>query len=169
MEAWPKEGRASMNAFYGDPDPNHDGIPDRAWEDANLVSITPPYRMVLAWAPNQAVKTIRCHKKVAPSLLRVLNGILVHYGSQAEIEKARMHLYGGAYNFRMMRGGSALSIHSWGAAIDLDPERNAFGRRYDETHGMIPHAVCDLFAAEGWVWGGRWNKADAMHFQCATI
>lgn len=169
MTPWPRETRAEMTAFYGDPDPNHDGVPDRAWEDANLVSIAPPYRMALAWAPAQAVKTIRCHRKVAPSLLRILNGIIDHCGSQAAVESARMHLYGGAYCFRVMRGGSALSIHSWGAALDLDPERNSFGRRYDETSGMMPHAVVDLFDAEGWAWGGRWSKPDAMHLQAATV
>lgn len=169
MSLWPKENAGSMKVFYGNPDTNHDGVPDRAWEDANLTSITPPYPMNIAWAPEQPVKTIRCHKKVAGSLFTVLAGIHGHYGTVEAIRAARMHLYGGAYNFRLMRGSPTLSIHSWGAAIDIDPERNAFGRRYGAVAGMMPQAVIDLFAAEGWTWGGRWSKPDAMHFQAANV
>lgn len=168
-DRWPTQGRAAMNAFYGDPDANHDGAPDRAWEDANLVRLTPPYHMALAWAPDQPVKAIRCHRLAAPSLERILAGILAHYGSQAAVEAVRMHLYGGAYTFRLMRGGASLSIHSWGAAIDLDPERNGFGRKWDPSRGMMPSEVIALFAAEGWVWGGNWRTADAMHFQSAKL
>lgn len=169
MTPWPHQDRASMNAFYGNPDPNGDGVPDRAWEDANLVAITPPYPMVLAWNTDQAVKTIRCHRKVAASLEGVLDGIGKHYGSRSAIEAARMNRWGGGYMFRLMRGGHLLSVHSWGAAVDIDPERNSFGTPWDEAKGMMPHAVADLFAKEGWVWGGRWSKPDPMHFQAAII
>jgi hypothetical protein len=167
--AWPAGNAAAMNRFYGNPDSDRNGIPDRAWEDANLMAITPPYRMVLAWDAKTPVKTIRVHKRCAESLTRVLAAIASHYGSQTALEKARMHLYGGCYNFRLMRGGSSLSIHSWGAAIDLDPERNAFGRKYSERQGMMPMDVVHLFKAEGWTWGGTWSKGDAMHFQAASV
>lgn len=158
-----------MNAFYGNPDANGDGVPDRAWEDANIVKLTPPYRMALAWAPETPVTTIRVHRLAAGPLLTVLRGILDHYGPQAEIEAARMHLFGGAYNFRLMRGAAQLSIHSWGAAIDLDPARNAFGQAYALNAGMMPSAVVELFRDQGWVWGGAWHKPDAMHFQAAQV
>ena len=168
MTTWPKPDAASLNAFFGNPDKDHNGVPDRAWEDANLVGMVPPYRLVLAWAPAQAVRTIRVHRKCAESLGRVLAGILAHYGSQEAVERARMHLYGGAYNFRLKRGGTTLSNHSWGSAIDLDPERNGFGRKWTDSIGMMPRPVVDLFAAEGWAWGGKWSTADAMHFEAVT-
>lgn len=164
MNNWPKQDRASMCAFYGNPDANGDGLSDRPWEVNNLTTIKPPYRMVLAWDPSKTLSTIRCHKKVAESLLRVLNGILAHYGSQEAVEKARMHLYGGCWSFRPMRGGNALSVHSWGAAIDLDPEGNPFGGKV-----TMPVAVVDLFAQEGWTWGGPWRKSDGQHFQAANL
>lgn len=157
-----------MNAYYGNPDANGDGSPDPAWEGANLVRFVPPYPMVLAWAPETPVSFIRCHKSAAPSLHRVLSRIGSIYGSDEALRAARMHLYGGAYQFRLMRGAHQLSIHSWGAAIDLDPERNAFGRHYDPAT-MMPRAVIDAFASEGWVWGGMWSTPDAMHFQAATV
>jgi hypothetical protein len=157
-----------MNAFYGCPDSRNDGAPDPHWEAENIVRFAPPYPMVLAWAPATPVNFIRCHRLVADSLQHVLAAIRSHYGSDEALRAARMHLYGGAYQFRMMRGAHQLSIHSWGAAIDLDPERNAFGRHYDPAT-MMPRPVIDAFASEGWVWGGRWSTPDAMHFQAATV
>lgn len=168
MNAWPKPDAASMNAFYGNPDADHNGVVDPAWERANLVSIVPPYRMVLAWAPAQPLKSIRIHRKCAESLARILTAIAAHYGSQEAIEKARLHLYGGAFNFRLKRGGSTLSNHSWGSAIDLDPENNGFGRKWRPRSGMMPEAVIDIFKAEGWGWGGPWSTPDAMHFEAVS-
>ena len=168
MNPWPRPDAASMNEFYSNPDRNGDGVPDRAWEDANLTGIIPPYRMVLAWAPETPVRTIRIHKRCAISLAKVLKAIADHYGDQAGIEAARMHLYGGAYNFRLKRGGSTLSNHSWGSAIDLDPERNGFGVKWRHDAGMMPPAVVEMFAAEGWAWGGTWAKADGMHFEAVN-
>ena len=166
MSAWPKQ--SAMSAFYGNPDTNSDGRPDAAWESANLVRITPPYRLVLAWDPKRAVSTVLVHRKCSDSLLRVLTAIKAHYGNQAAIDAARMHLFGGVYNFRLMRGGSSLSIHSWGAAIDLDPERNGLGVKRVEGKGQMPMEVVRMFEAEGWVWGGRWRRPDQMHFQAAV-
>jgi len=155
-----------MNAFYGNPDANHDGRADPAWMKASLVRVKPPYRMKWSWAGD--VTTITVHRRCAESLLRALDAVARHFGSQQAIERARMHLCGGAFNFRLMRGGSNLSVHSWGAAIDLDPERNGLGRRYAESLGMMPMAVVEIFAREGWEWGGRWSRPDAMHFQAAA-
>lgn len=167
MTTWPRQ--ADVNAFYGNPDTNRDGRPDRAWEDGNLVSLTPPYPMVLAWDTTAPVRSIRVHTRCAASLNRCLTGIRDHYGSAAAIREARMHLFGGAYNFRLMRGGNRLSMHSWGCAIDLDPERNGLGVKWKPNAGMMPREVIDIFMAEAWVWGGDWSRPDAMHFQAATV
>lgn len=168
MNLWPSQAVEALNAFYGNPDPHGEGTPDRAWEDANITFITPPYPMVLAWAPATPVSRIRVHKKAATSLANVLTTVRDHYGDQKALEQARMHLYGGAYCFRLMRGSPRLSVHSWGCAIDLDPGGNPMGRRWSPV-GMMPLSVVQLFAAEGWVWGGKWSNPDAMHMQAATV
>ncbi|MGL4811551.1 MAG: M15 family metallopeptidase [Beijerinckiaceae bacterium] len=164
---WPLQNSAGMNAFYGNPDANRDGRADPVWMATHLVRVKPPYSMQWSWGGDVATLTV--HRACAESLLRALDAIARLYGSQAAIEKARMHLCGGVFNFRAKRGGHTLSIHSWGAAIDLDPERNGFGRRYVENRGMMPLRVVECFAAEGWVWGGRWSTPDAMHFQAARL
>ena len=166
MNPWPRGDAAAMNDFYSNPARNGDGVPDRAWEDANLEAIVPPYHMVLAWAPETPVRTIRVHKRCAISLRRILQRIADHYPSQHDLEAARLHLYGGCYAFRLKRGGTTLSNHSWGSAIDLDPAHNGFGVKWKP--GMMPEAVVEIFAAEGWAWGGTWKTADSMHFEAVN-
>lgn len=166
MSSWPTA--SELKAYYGDPDAGHDGVPDRVWELENLERFSPPYRMVLAWDKARALNSITCHKRCASSLMKILENIRDHYGTQAKIEEARMHLYGGAYNFRLMRGSTKLSMHSYGCAIDLDPEANRMGLWYQEESGMMPKAVVKIFEAEGWHWGGLWKRPDAMHFEAVS-
>ena len=164
---WPHQSQA--RSFYGDPDPDHDGFPNRAWEDANLVLLPPPFRMVLAWQKMQCVRNIRVHRKCEDSLISVLTNIACHFGSEQALEANGLHLFGGCYTFRTMRGGTSLSMHSFGCAIDLDPERNPLGKPYDEKAGMMPMEVVRMFESEGWVWGGRWKRPDCQHFQAAIV
>jgi D-alanyl-D-alanine carboxypeptidase len=163
MTNWPNQ--AGMNAFYGNPDVNNDGVADLDWQAVSLTTITPPYPMFYAGKP---VKRITCHKRVADSLLRILTEIGRAYG---ETDRRRLGLdeFGGVYNFRRKRGGKTLSIHSWAAAIDLAPSINAFGRKYNEAAGMMPMKVVRIFEREGWTWGGLWSNHDAMHFQAASV
>lgn len=102
------------------------------------------------------------------SLERVFEAIwLSAEKQQGKIQEWGMHLYGGGQNFRLMREGTRLSMHSWGCAIDFDSARNAFG---DTTpnFALIPQ-VLDAFRTEDWVWGGQWKKPDGMHFQAALV
>ena len=99
----------------------------------------------------------------------ILQNILAHYGSLTEVKKARMHLYGGCYEFRNIGGSHKLSLHSYGAAIDIDPENNPRDKKYQEGVGMMPRAVVDIFEAQGWKWGGNFStRPDCMHFQATS-
>lgn len=165
MNTWPLQRDCAK--FYGDPDVNGDGVADRAWEDANIVSLAPRWNMWLAWDPTRQVKRIRIHKACAESLGRILDAIALHYLSQEKIEQHRLHLYGGAYNFRTMRGSNKLSMHAYGCAIDFDPENNPLGKSW--RAGMIPQQAVLIFEQHGWVWGGHWSRPDAQHFQAARV
>lgn len=170
MNKWPLSDPASMNAFYGDPDKNRDGLPDPEFEAAKIIRITPPYPMVLAWNL-QPLSRIAIHKECAESLLAALDAV-----GRAIPQKDREHFhlnrYGGGYMFRPIRGGSRLSIHSWGAAIDLAPELNGLGVPYKppapgSNSRMMPRTVIEIFARHGWRSGAGWSRPDAMHFQAA--
>jgi hypothetical protein len=166
---WPPENRADLEQFYGKHKLKSDGMPTSAWEKAHLTTIVLPYPMTLSWEPSSQVTRIQCHRLVAVSLKKALTGILDHYGSIESVRSARMHLYGGAYNYRRISGSNSLSLHAWGAAIDLDPDHNRLGKVWKPDTGMMPMEVVAIFEAEGWKWGGRFtNRKDCMHFQATS-
>jgi hypothetical protein len=88
-------------------------------------------------------------------------------------------------NVRTVGVTGQISLHAFGAAIDLNPLQNPYIVRYPDGRIRIdpPHAgayvsrknirpgmsesVIDLFAAHGFVeWGGRWRGTiDYQHFQ----
>jgi len=164
MNEWPHQ--SEVDAFYGNPR-GRNGQVSRAWEAENIIRIAAPWNLVTAW-DFSPVSSIRIHKKCANSLERILTKIWQESGeSQLKINEWGMNLYAGAFNYRMMRGASRLSMHSWGCAIDFDSSRNSYG---DNTPNFasIPQ-VLNAFESEGWVWGGRWAKPDGMHWQAALI
>lgn len=157
---WPTE--KEVQKFYGNPDTNFDGTPDPSWEAENIVGLKPAYAMVLAWNPAQPVSRIRVHRLCAESLGECLAKI-GELGTDF-IHHHELHHFGGAFNFRVKRGGHTLSMHSYGCAIDLSPRINAFKKKWDKTT-MMPEKVVEIFEAAGWQFGGRWSVGDAMHFQ----
>lgn len=146
---WPAPDQRSLERFYG-----------RAGDESNLVSITPPYRMLY---DGRAIKTLRCHKRVADSLLRVLNNIKDMIPAAPDIADEAQD-YGGCFNFRNKRGSNSLSVHAWGAAIDLDADDNTF-RDHWPMKADMPLEIMECFAREGWVSAGAFWGYDAMHFQ----
>lgn len=156
-----------LNDFYGDPDRNGDGRPDINWEHSNLVKIKPPYIMYWAWDKARLVNTITLHKKCSAAFLTSLEEIRDNF-DQRERKLYQLDMCGGGYNFRLMRGGNQLSVHSWGAALDLAPEINWLGRKYDEKLNMMPKEVVRIFEKNGLKWGGRFNRPDAMHFEATS-
>ena len=89
-----------------------------------LVWIDLPYPMRIAWSRNKKIKRFQCHKSIAKRLSNVFNELLAHYGYDTIVELG-IDLYGGCFNYRLMRGGTDLSTHSWAIAIDLDPDRKS--------------------------------------------
>lgn len=154
MNTWPKQDYASMLAFYGNV-------------GENQTQLALPYPMRLAWDTSKTVHKLTCHNKVHDSLGRVLANILAHYGSLEAIQQARMDLFGGCLNVRKVRGGTNWSIHSWGCAIDLDPDHNALNTHRD--HATMPPEVIRIFQAEGWLSLGAAKNYDFMHFQAAGL
>jgi hypothetical protein len=151
-QVWPLQRDAPR--FY--PNPAH-----------NLVAVTTPWQMRYG---NTPVDHIMVHRKCADSLKRVLAYIWTQCDeSQAKIEALHYDRYSGSYAARPMRGGSAPSMHSYGAAIDFDDEEN---QQHSQHHLFTDDSlIVKAFKAEGWVWGGDWSPSsiDAMHFQAARV
>lgn len=148
---WPHDDLASKIKFFGKP-------------GTNLVSIIPPFQMYYDKHP---IKAITVNQKIAASLLRVFNDIFEQCGhDQKKIDALGVSAYGGCYNYRPVRGSTSnLSNHAFGAAIDLDPERNPLGAKI----GKMPPMVVNAFKKEGWLWGGDYkNRKDWMHFEAVS-
>jgi len=178
MADWPNDDPSAMNAYYGSPDQDHNLEADPDWEIKNLIALPVPcplfYPMEETVSGKKIIvkrkhllKTLRVHWRCAKSLENILKQIPQRF-SAADIERYELDICGGVYNFRPMRSGASLSIHSWGAAIDLSHLINYWKRKYDPAAGMMPQGVVDLFQSEGWQWGGLWKNGDAMHFQATA-
>ncbi len=100
-----------------------------------------------------------CHKLVVPHFQKAFK-MMVDRGVARKIKT-----WDGCFNVRYMRGASQWSTHSWGIAIDIDAQWNRFGQR---DFAMAPE-IAACFEEAGFIWGGRWNRPDAMHFQFCTL
>ena len=158
----PSPDTDSMVAYYG-----------RAGNEANLVRIPTPYRMVLSWDKRRVVTTLRCHQKIAKPLTGALTQIAAEF-TQTQIEAMGLHLYAGIFNDRSVRGGRSKSKHAWGAAIDLNPEDNGNRTPWREDrisqpgYASMPVRIIEIFEEWGFKSGARAWGRDAMHFQYTT-
>ena len=136
----------------------------------NQTQIILPYQMYLAWDEGAKVKKMTCNEKCSESLHRIFEQTLETYGLK-DIQKLRLDSFGGCLNVRKMRGGSAWSIHSWGAAVDLDPDRNLL--KWGKDRAVFAKKEYEPFwkivEREGWTSLGRSRNFDWMHFQAANL
>lgn len=132
----------------------------------NQTTLKLPYNMVIAWDTDKIVTKMTCHEKVHDSLLRIFQNTLNHYGEE-QIIKMKLNYFGGCLNVRKMRGGSAWSMHSWGIAVDLDPERNQLSWGRDKATFAKPEyeQFWKFVEEEGWISLGRTKNYDWMHFE----
>lgn len=132
--------------------------------------VTPPYPMVLAWNPRQAVRVISCHEAVALSVERVLKRVEEAY-SYESIQGLGLHLFGGCFNLRKKRGGATLSTHSWAVALDFDPDRNQL--KWGRDRARLAKEDADTWwrcwEADGWLSLGRARNFDWMHVQAPGL
>lgn len=133
-----------------------------------LTTINLPYPMFLNWATDTYVNKISCHKLIADKLLAVFTDILKTYGID-KIKELQIDDFGGCFNYRLMRGGTQLSVHSWGCAIDLDPDRNLLKETSKTARFARPEykPMIDIFYKHGFESLGREKNYDYMHFQIA--
>lgn len=86
--------------------------------------------------------------------------------------KAFLAPLAGTFNWRKVAGASNLSVHSFGAAIDLNTRYADYwiwagGKpgRVQRRDNKFPMTIVDAFERNGFIWGGRWYHYDTMHFE----
>jgi hypothetical protein len=142
---WPTGDDASVIARFGKPGDESQLV------GANVRSLGIKYE-------GNPVQTIRCHHLVAHSLVEILTEVAA--GSAAWI----LGEYAGCYNYRTMRGGSRLSKHAWGIAVDFAASTNGLRTHWPRAATM-PIEAMEAFARQGWLSAGAFWSRDAMHFQ----
>lgn len=160
------------DVFYGNPRGRGGAVVSQKWYAENIVYVLPLWPMNMGTIK---ITRIPFHRKAAQALSDVFADIKQHF-ELAYIQAAGLQIFGGSYNYRVMRGGTALSMHAYGCAIDFDPTNNGLGDRTPKLANYRP--VIDVFYKHGAIWGGDWNgngdtlderRCDGMHFQFARL
>ena len=99
---------------------------------------------------------------------RVLTNTFNHYGYE-RIKDLRLDHWGGCLNVRRMSGGRKYSTHSWGIAVDYDPQHNRLKWGRDKAFFARPEYSkwWEFWENEGWTSLGRTRNFDWMHIQAA--
>ncbi|HCM29156.1 MAG TPA: hypothetical protein DIC34_21910 [Treponema sp.] len=126
-------------------------------------------------------RTVSVHSMIAPAIRRVDAAVKQAAASDAEVAAFLKGISTlGGYNWREIRGTARMSYHSWGLAVDVQPKKLGrkaiyweWERERDRDWMLVPPAsrwnppaaVVRAFEKEGFVWGGKWDFYDNMHFE----
>lgn len=155
MTAWPRQ--ADVVKFFGNP-------------GENLTRLTPPYAMRLDWDLKTPLKTYEIHERCHDSAVRVFTRVLSHYGLET-IRALGLDRWAGCFNIRKMRGGTKMSMHSWGIAHDFWAAKNQLQWGSDKAEFAKPayDVWWRLWTEEGWLSLGKARNFDWMHVQAARL
>ena len=117
---------------------------------------------------NPTTRSLTVHKALAADVVAIFK----------EIKAAGFRAYDvGAYAWRSMAASGNRSHHSYGVAIDINPNENYMVKNGNIVAGSLwnpsgnmysfgpDSAVVKSFQSRGWTWGGNWNSSkDYMHF-----
>ncbi|MBE3022205.1 SH3 domain-containing protein [Campylobacter sp. 7477a] len=71
----------------------------------------------------------------------------------------------GTFNWRVIAGTNRPSAHSYGIAIDVNVKQSHYWRWHKVYKNQIPEAIVHTFEKHKFIWGGRWEHFDTMHFE----
>jgi hypothetical protein len=171
-------GRNEIKAVFGNP-AKADGHLNEAWEAENIRRVPPPGGWKFFYQDDHGpvpVSGIRVHRLLADNLVLVLDDIWDHAKAEigagatddkirAWLHERRLDLHGGGFNFRPITGGSDVSMHGFGIAIDWDPAHNPRKKPLTFT---LPEWWYEIWKKHGWSDGRHFTTPDPMHVQFAT-
>lgn len=148
-------------AFYGRT---------QAEVEAQLVTITLPFYFRIDWDTRQKTNKLRVHKKCAARFLAAWTEVHAHYGI-GKMRELGIDRNAGTFIWRKMRGGSRLSMHSFGCAQDVYAAPNGLRARCPKALFCHPDykPFLDIMEKHGLLPAIRLWGADAMHFQVARL
>lgn len=145
-------GRTRNRAFF-------DKMYGNCWRGEVTPSLVP-----VDWLPRSWGHTLR---------VTSINGVAERLAEiSAELDAlpaaATRYVYppSGTYNCRTVADTGEPSMHSWGAAIDINA---AYAEYWSwpraASANTLPAAIIDIFERHGFIWGGKWSHYDTMHFE----
>jgi D-alanyl-D-alanine carboxypeptidase len=157
----PPHGHDEIIATFGDIHAYvaADGQLEARWQADFMARVGLPFSLRLSWDASRTTTQMTCHRRLTGVLSSVFASI------QERGLQDRITTFGGCFACRPQRTGSKLSAHSWGIAIDLNPESNPQG-----SAGSMDTGLIEIFRQAGFEWGGDWQGRiqDPMHFQFCT-
>lgn len=157
----PAEGNAALNSYYGAANANGNYLDWFSFPHPATRLYNRSGQLLTDKVGDDRLDH-RCHRALVGRLTAALAEIYVRLG-RAEFERQGWHVYGGCFNYRAKRGGSSLSTHAWGIAIDINPDENP----YNVNKTTFSALAIDIMERWGFLSGGRAWGHDWMHFQAA--
>ncbi len=78
----------------------------------------------------------------------------------------------GTYNCRPIANTNRLSVHAFGAALDINTQFSDYwewskgtGRARRNGATAFPGEIGEMFERHGFIWGAKWFHFDTMHFE----
>ena len=155
---WPTQ--SDVERFFGPP----------ASARATAGKCRLPFPFRLDWDLGSTVSSFSCHEAVADAFTGIFRDAAAHYGED-RFRALGFDRFGGCYNPRRMRGGSAWSMHAWGIAVDLNADANSLNMNGNQA--SFARKDCapfwEIVESYGMTSLGRARDFDWMHFQAARL
>lgn len=143
---------------------------EQSWVRSNLTQVLIPQLTGVDTYGGKFSGRVTCHNKIVVPLTNAFQAI-----EDAGL-KHLLLFWGGSWvpRYKGWDASQSLSSHSWGIALDLNPQWNAYNRApagFNERGTLRP--LVAIFEAHGFAWGGWWGNAltkkgkDGMHFEAA--
>ena len=150
-------GRARNQAFF-----------DKMYGDCRAGQVAPKLVRVV-WLPRTWGHTVSITS--VNGVDRALEAVSRELDDLPPEDRKYLYPIAGTYNCRPVAGTEQTSMHSWGAAIDINTTYSDYWR-WSRSGGdappyrnRIPPEIVAVFERHGFIWGGRWQHFDTMHFE----
>ena len=129
-----------------------------------------PRMAAITWLPGTAKQRIMVTS--VNGVARRLQAVSTELDALPGDLKRYLHPIAGVYNCRPIAGTGRLSVHAFGAAIDINPAFSDYWLWSKRSPGSraayrnrIPSEIVAVFERHGFIWGGKWDHFDTMHFE----
>jgi hypothetical protein len=122
----------------------------------------------IRWLPRSAPRPVYLRVTRVNGVDRALEAVSRELDRLPKRYLKYLYPVGGTFKWRRIAGTKRLSVHSFGAAVDINVKHSAYwrwsrgGYRY---RNEIPLKIVEIFERHGFIWGGKWYHYDTMHFE----